>query len=188
MNDVVLTADRTLMTEYNGITPLGNVACLPDRLVPNFILKLLLPKLQKERATYALRRMEGKLLDEGFNVTILRPQEIKKIKKIKPKIVGVSTVDPLTKKPHPWTLTNIFGGGESVIQREFFDLLTLLNKLRRRQKFTILIGGPGTSEFERSEKYFDLFDTAVIGPGEGSIELFQMALNEEPNDRYYGFF
>jgi len=180
MNDVVLTADRTLMTEYNGLTPLGNVACLPDRLVPNFILKLLLPKLQKERATYALRRMEGKLLDEGFNVTILRPQEIKKIKKIKPKIVGVSTVDPLTKKPHPWTLTNIFGGGESVIQREFFDLLTLLNKLRRRQKFTILIGGPGASEFERSEKYFDLFDTAVIGPGEGSIELFQMALNEEP--------
>ena len=125
MTDIVLTADRTLMTDYNGITPLGHITCLPERLVPKLLLHLLLPKIKEGQCTYALRRVEAKLLDEGFDVTILPPQEIKKIKKLKPKIVGISTVDPLTRKPHPWTLSNILGGGESVIQSEFFDLLII---------------------------------------------------------------
>lgn len=180
MTDVVLTADRTLMTDYNGIIPLGHIACLPERLVPKLFLNLLLPKIKEGQCTYALRRVEAKLLDEGFNVSILPPQDIKKIKKLKPKIVGVSTVDPFTKKPHPWTLTNIFGGGESVTQREFLNLLFLLNRMKSKQPFSIIIGGPGASEFETDNKYHNLIDSYVMGSGEGSIELFQMAMNNEP--------
>ncbi|KYK19926.1 hypothetical protein AYK24_04785 [Thermoplasmatales archaeon SG8-52-4] len=173
------------MTDYNGYTTFGQIVCLPDRLVPNIMFKLLLPKLRKREATYALRRLEGKLLDEGFDVTTLRPHEINKIKKIKPKIIGVSTVDPLTKKPHPWTLTNIFGGGESVAEKEFLNLLIKLNRLRKKQDYQIIVGGPGAAEFEKNEKYFDLFDSAVIGAGEGSIELFQKVLNGEKLPRLY---
>ncbi len=180
MTDIVLTADRTLMTDYNGIAPLGHIACLPERLVPKLLLNLLLPKIKEGQCTYALRRVEAQLIDEGFDVTILPPQEIKKIKKLKPKIVGISTVDPLTRKPHPWTLTNILGGGESVIQSEFVDLLILLNKIKKKHPFSIIIGGPGASEFETNIKYHDLIDSYVMGPGEGSTELFQMALNNEP--------
>ncbi|MCJ2513471.1 MAG: B12-binding domain-containing radical SAM protein [Candidatus Thermoplasmatota archaeon] len=179
MSDIVLTADRTLMTDYNGFSILGHVGCFPNRLIPNFIIDQLFPKLDDGQATYAIRRLESKLIDEGFDVKVLPPQEIKKIKKIKPKIVGISTVDPLTRKPHPWTLTNIFGGGESVIETEFYKLLQKINEMKNHQDFKIIIGGPGTSEFENSNKYHDLFDSYVLGSGEGSIPLFQKAINEE---------
>jgi radical SAM superfamily enzyme YgiQ (UPF0313 family) len=179
MSDIVLTADRTLMTDYNGFSILGHVGCFPNRLIPNFIIDQLFPKLDKNQATYALRRLEAKLIDEGFKVTILLPQNINKIKKIKPKIVGISTVDPLTRKPHPWTLSNIFGGGESVIETEFHRLLCKINNMRNKQDFKIIIGGPGTSEFENSKKYNTYFDSYVLGPGEGSIPLFEKAINGE---------
>ena len=179
MSDIVLTADRTLMTDYNGFSILGHVGCFPNRLIPDFIIDQLLPKLENNQATYAIRRLESKLIDEGFDVTVLPPQYIKKIKKIKPKVVGISTVDPLTRKPHPWTLTNIFGGGKSVIETEFYNLLQRINKIKYEQDFKIIIGGPGTSEFENSKRYKDLFDSYVLGSGEGSIPLFQKAINGE---------
>ena len=42
MGKVVLTADRTLMTEYNGLAPLGHFSCLPDRMVPSFINRFII--------------------------------------------------------------------------------------------------------------------------------------------------
>ena len=183
MKKVVLTADRTLMTDYNGFTPLGHFACLPNRLVPNFTRRYLLPRLDKGIATYALRRLEASLLDNDFDVTILRPHEISKIKKIRPKAVGISTVDPLTTKPHPWTLSNIFGGGEAVTENEFHSLLSSINKYREQNGFKIIIGGPGASEFKRTKKYHDLFDTYTTGGAEASIELFQKAVDGDPLPR-----
>lgn len=180
MSDIVLTADRTLMTDYNGFSILGHVGCFPNRLIPNFIIDQLFPKLNDNQATYALRRLEAKLIDEGFKVKILHPQDIKKIKKIKPKIVGISTVDPLTRKPHPWTLSNIFGGGESVIENEFYKLLKEIYNIKKKLNFKIIVGGPGASEFDNSDKYNNYFDCYVIGPGEGSIDMFEKAINGEP--------
>jgi len=185
MTDIVLTADRTLMTDYNGISPLGHIGCVPNRLVPNFVIKQFLPELFKGEATYSLRRVESQLLAEGYDVKIINPQELNKIKKLNPKVVGVSTVDPLTKKPHPWTLTNIFGGGESVIQNKFFKLLIKLKKIKRNHPFNIIIGGPGATEFKKSEEYNNLFDTVVIGPGEGAVDLFKQAMKKKKLPKIY---
>ena len=80
MSDIVLTADRTLMTNYNGFSILGHVGCFPNRLIPDFIIDQLFPKLENNQATYAIRRLESKLNDEGFDVTVLPPQYIKKNK------------------------------------------------------------------------------------------------------------
>ena len=74
MSDIVLTADRTLMTDYNGFSILGHVGCFPNRLIPNFIIDQLFPKLDDGQATYAIRRLESKLIDEGFDVKVLHPQ------------------------------------------------------------------------------------------------------------------
>lgn len=65
MIDVVLISDRTLMTDYNGVSPLGHIGCVPNRLVPNFVIKQFLPELFEGEATYALRRIESQLLDKG---------------------------------------------------------------------------------------------------------------------------
>jgi radical SAM superfamily enzyme YgiQ (UPF0313 family) len=179
MTDIVLTADRTLMTDYNGLALLGHVACFPDRLIPNTVLTQLLPRLRNGEATYALRRVEAKLIDEGYDVTIILPQEIKKLKKLKPKIVGISTVDPLSRKPHPWTLTNLFGGGEAVTQSEFFKLLNKINDYKKKQIFNIFIGGPGASEFAKVKEYDELFDSAIIGSVENATDVFDKALQNE---------
>lgn len=185
MGKVVLTADRTLMTEYNGLSPLGHFACLPDRMVPGFINRLLFPRLRDGLATYAIRRMESSLLDNGFDVSVLCPQNVNKIKRIKPDVVGISTVDPLTTKPHPWTLNNILGGGKAVTEQEFYNLLCKVNKIKEKQDFKIIIGGPGASEFDRINKYHNLIDTYVMGHGEGAISLFQKACDGEAIPKKY---
>jgi len=137
MVEIVLTADRTLMTEYHGISTLGYFACLPNRLLPNFFIRSLYPKLRNNVATYSLRRLEATLTDNGFDVEILQPQEIRKIQKIRPSVVGISTVDPVTTKPYPWTLTNILGGGSATTELEFYSLLTKINNLKKKQNFII---------------------------------------------------
>jgi radical SAM superfamily enzyme YgiQ (UPF0313 family) len=177
---IVLTADRTLMTEYNGFVDLGQSACLPSKLLPNSLRYLLYKRLRKGICTYAIRRVESKLIDEGYNVITLHPQEIHKIKKIKPKIVGISVVDPLSRKPHSWTLNNILGGGNSVTENEFSKLLIKINQFKKKGDFKIFIGGPGACEFDNSDKYSDLFDSYVVGSGEGAIDLFKKAMNGEP--------
>lgn len=185
MVDVVLTADRTLMTEYHGVLDLGHFACFPDRLIPNFLRYLLYPRLPKGICTYALRRVESKLIDEGFDVVVIHPQELYKIKKLKPKIVGVSTVDPLSRKPHSWTLLNILGGGKTVAENEFYKLLTKINEYKKKLDFKIIVGGPGASEFDSSKKYNSLFDHYVIDPGEGAAELFHKSMKNEQLPRRY---
>jgi radical SAM superfamily enzyme YgiQ (UPF0313 family) len=173
------------MTEYHDISILGYFACLPNRLLPNFFIRNLYPKLRNDVATYSLRRLEATLVDHGFDVKIIRPQDIRKIQKIKPSVVGISTVDPISTKPYPWTLTNILGGGKATTELEFHSLLSKINTLKRKNNFKIIIGGPGAIEFDRTEKYHDLFDTYVVGEGEGANDLFRMAINEEPLPKKY---
>lgn len=182
---IVLTADRTLMTEYNGILDLGHFACLPCNLIPNIIRHLFYPPLNQDLTTYSLRRVESSLIDQGYNVITLNPQQIHKIKKIKPKIIGISVVDPLSIKPHSWTLKTIFGGDITVTEDEFTKLLTKIHKYNKNENLKIIIGGPGASEFDSSEKYHHLFNTYVIGPGEGATELFTQALNNQPLPKRY---
>jgi len=189
MTDIVLTADRTLMTNYNNFSPLGYLGCLPDRLLPNFAVKLIFPKLKHGEATYGLRRVESKLLIEGFDVKIISPQEINKIYKIKPKVVGISTVDPLSTKPGSWTLGALMGGGESVYEREFRILLHKINKIKEKQQFKIIIGGNGALDLSSSNKYSKLYDCIAIGSTEKISEIFKKAVdnNKIPKKFYSGY-
>ena len=173
MTDIVLTADKTLMTDYNNLSTLGYIGCLPDRLVTNVIKNIIFPKLNYRVATYGLRRVEAHLLNNGLDVVIIPPQDINQIKKYKPKIVGVSTVDPLTRKPGPWTLSTITGGGESVFETEFRLLLEKINILREKQNFKIIVGGKGACELAISDKYSHLYDSIVIGGGSGFVKIFK---------------
>jgi radical SAM superfamily enzyme YgiQ (UPF0313 family) len=173
------------MTEYRGASILGNIGCFPQRLIPSMMRKIIFPRIVNNRATYALRKVEAKLIDEGFSVQIIPPQEISKIKKIKPKVVGISTVDPLTRKPQSWTLTTLLGGGSSVIEHEFCHVISLLHTLQRKNRFSIIVGGPGANEFETEKKYTDYFDSYVIGQAEGAVELFHQAVQQKHLPKRY---
>ena len=157
-DSIVLIADRTIISEYHGFTDLGYISCFPTNLVPRSIRFISYPIIKKDLFSYSLRRVESKLIDEGYNVITLRPQQIHKIKKIKPKIIGISVVDPISTKPYSWTMRNLLGSTKSVEEEEFSDLLKKINQYRKTLDFRIIIGGPGACEFDRTDKYLDLFD------------------------------
>jgi hypothetical protein len=69
---IVLTADRSLMTNYRGNFLYGFIACGPYELVPEFVFdKLFCPSVETDKSTggvkvaqCGLRRIEGALLKE----------------------------------------------------------------------------------------------------------------------------
>jgi hypothetical protein len=69
---VVLTADRSLMTNYRGNFLYGFIACGPYELVPEFVFdKLFCPSVETDKETggvkvaqCGLRRVEAALLKE----------------------------------------------------------------------------------------------------------------------------
>jgi hypothetical protein len=84
MTDIVLTADRTMMSTHHGSEFLGFGTCIPPFILPTSIYsRLFFPPVKAERgvatvAPYALRKVEAKLIDLGFDVTVAHPSHLKK--------------------------------------------------------------------------------------------------------------
>ena len=85
---IVLTADRSLMTNYRGNFLYGFIACGPYELVPEFVFdKLFCPSVETDKesgeikvAQCGLRRIEGALLKE-YNreeIFLAHPEMLKK--------------------------------------------------------------------------------------------------------------
>src|SRR5215813_3995669 len=81
---IVLTADRSLMTNYRGNFLYGFIACGPYELVPEFIFdKLFCPSVETDRSTgevkvaqCGLRRIESALLKQYSReeITVAHPE------------------------------------------------------------------------------------------------------------------
>ena len=86
---VVLTADRSLMTNYRGNFLYGFIACGPYELVPEFVFdKLFCPSVETDKNTgevkvaqCGLRRIESALLKEyqRDDVVIAHPEMLEKV-------------------------------------------------------------------------------------------------------------
>ncbi|MEM2168955.1 MAG: hypothetical protein QW186_04025 [Candidatus Bathyarchaeia archaeon] len=94
---IVLTADRTLFTDYGGFGGGGFLACLPARIIPKFILHhFLCPRTPSKNgravlAPYSLRRIEAVLIENGFDeseIIIVHSDDLGKVVGEKTKIVG----------------------------------------------------------------------------------------------------
>ena len=79
MAEVLLTADRTLMSNYHENEFLGFGTCAPPNFIPEWLYSyLFFPPLktvngQPWTAPYGLRKTEAQLLKEGFNVETVSP-------------------------------------------------------------------------------------------------------------------
>ncbi|MEM2192110.1 MAG: hypothetical protein QXG38_00665, partial [Candidatus Hadarchaeales archaeon] len=73
MSEIVLTADRSLMSEYGGGIFVGFAACAP-KLIPEWLYRIILcPPVPEsdgiaKLAPCGTRKMEAALLQEGFDV------------------------------------------------------------------------------------------------------------------------
>jgi len=185
---IVLTADRTLMSEYGGGIFLGFSACVPKGLIPDKLyFSLFCPSIEVNKdgtvdvAPCGTRKIEATLIDHGFkreDIIVAHPEHLDKVVGPRTKVVGITENDPLGIGPATSTFTRIFGG-EAYMAIKFKELLN--HPAVRRFKPKIIVGGPGAWQLEEEETRRRLgIDCVVIGEGERVVApLFEKALNGE---------
>ncbi|MBS7606206.1 MAG: radical SAM protein [Candidatus Bathyarchaeia archaeon] len=194
---IVLTADRTLFTDYGGFGGGGFLACLPARIIPKFILHhFLCPRIPSKNgravlAPYSLRRIEAVLIGNGFDegeIIVAHPDDLGKVVGEKTKIIGVTTVDPKGYAPVSHTLCSLLGGGEPCTAIEFRRLLTSSIIRKHKRHIKIIVGGPGAWQISDEEAKLLGIDVIFIGEGEEALaEIFRRVLRgENMPSRVYG--
>jgi len=185
---IVLTADRTLMSEYGGGIFLGFSACVPKGLIPDRLYFSLFCTPVKanmdgsvDAAPCGTRKVEATLLDHGFrreDIIVAHPENLDKVIGPKTKVVGITENDPLGMGPATSTFTGLFGG-EAYMAIKFRELLN--DPAVKKFKPKIIVGGPGAWQLEDEETRKRLgVDCVVIGEGESVVpHVFEKALNDE---------
>jgi radical SAM superfamily enzyme YgiQ (UPF0313 family) len=185
---VVLTADRTLMSEYNGSIFLGFSACVPRGLIPDRLyFSLFCPPIEAnedDSAKYApcgTRKIEAALLNNGFkreDVIVARPEYLEKVVGSNTKVLAITENDPLGMGPATSTFTQLFGG-QAYMAVKFKELLKYPAVQMHKPK--IVVGGSGAWQLEDREIRNRLgIDCAVIGEGEKVVSsVFEKAVNDE---------
>jgi radical SAM superfamily enzyme YgiQ (UPF0313 family) len=185
---IVLTADRTLMSEYNGSIFLGFSACVPQGLIPDRLyFSLFCPSIEGNEdgsAKYApcgTRKIEAALLNNGFkreDVIVAHPEYLEKVVGSNTKVLAITENDPLGMGPATSTFTQLFGG-QAYMAVKFKELLN--HPAVQMHKPKIVVGGSGAWQLEDREIRNRLgIDCAVIGEGEKVVSsVFEKAVNDE---------
>jgi hypothetical protein len=130
---IVLTADRTLMSEYNNAIFLGFSACVPHGIIPDKLyFSLFCPSVPVNKdgsvkyAPCGTRKIEATLLKRGFNredVVVAHPEHLDKVIGSNTKILFITENDPLGMGPATSTFTQLFGG-EAYMTMKFKEILS----------------------------------------------------------------
>ncbi len=184
---VVLTADRTLMSSYNGSQFIGFAACFP-RVLPKWLYVRLFCPPEKSgdglasAAPAGLRRIEGALLAAGIprdEIAVAYPDRLSKVVDEDTHVIGISTSDPLGLGPASSTFSNLLR--RETYTRYFFRRL-LNDPAIRRSGARVVVGGPGAWQLAKPEDRSELgIDCLVEGEGDlVAVDIFKDALAGRP--------
>ncbi|MCW4016374.1 MAG: B12-binding domain-containing radical SAM protein, partial [Candidatus Bathyarchaeota archaeon] len=185
---IVLTADRTLMSEYRGGIFLGFSACAPKGLIPDWLyFSMLCPSVpvnadgSVKYAPCGTRKVEAALLKHGFkrkDVIVAHPEHLDKVVGTKTRVIGITETDPLGIAPATSTFTQVFNG-EAYMNIKFRELLN--NPAIKKHRPRIIVGGPGAWQLEAKDSTKGLgVDCVVVGESENIVgPLFEKALDAE---------
>ncbi|MEM2906764.1 MAG: radical SAM protein, partial [Candidatus Odinarchaeota archaeon] len=156
---IVLTSDRTLMSNYRGSLFIGFTTCGPKTMInPRLFFTFVAPKMETDNgrvkaAPYGLRKIEAALLEYGFtedDVITVNPDEVQDYIGPETKIVGISAMDPLGQGP----ATNTFAGSgglvkvDSYLAWKFKELVENIRKCTADVK--IIVGGSGAWQLKNN--------------------------------------
>ncbi len=154
---IVLTADRTLMANYDvlfdGMMGTIQTTSVPEPVMRHFVAPPM-PRqgLAARKAPLGVRRIEAALLRDGFDrsdVIVVRPEEIDEVVGPETRVVAVSSSDPLGYGMSNTTMTDM-AGGRLYTHTWYKRLLRQLNRMRQRGlRFRILAGGAGAWQLEQ---------------------------------------
>ncbi|HHF56097.1 MAG TPA: B12-binding domain-containing radical SAM protein, partial [Thermoplasmatales archaeon] len=189
--DVLLTCDRTLMSNHHGKEFLGFGTSAPPNWLPEWLFRyLFFPKIKKVnglpwQAPYGLRKIEAKLIDEGIDALVVDPDDLAKYRA---KIVGIYVMDPFGWGPSSTTFAGIMKTGEPYLAKYFKKLLQSkgYKKLKEEGAKTI-VGGPGVWQFRYKSEFLDEYgiDCVFDGEGELAVNLIRDALNGKKLPRFH---
>ncbi len=186
---IVLTADRTLMSEYGGGIFMGFSACVPKGLVPDYVyFHFFCPSVnvglngETEVAPCGLRRVEAALLEYGFSeeeVIVAHPDYLDRAVGPETRVLGVNETDPLGIGPATTTFTELFGG-EAYMAIKFREVI--FHPAVQKYKPKIIVGGPGAWQLEVHDEVRHQYgiDCVVVGEAEEIIgPLVEKAIKGE---------
>ncbi|HKR73264.1 MAG TPA: radical SAM protein [Candidatus Nitrosocosmicus sp.] len=178
---IVLTADRSLMTNYRGNFLYGFIACGPYELVPEFVFdKLFCPSVETDKNTgeikvaqCGLRRIESALTREydKNEVFLAHPEMLEKCIGPQTKVVGINVMDPLGMAP---VTTTMSPEKLSYVAMKFKKMCASIIQLKKKYEFKVVVGGNGSWELAKPERMkIHGIDTVVIGEAdELALDLF----------------
>jgi len=153
----VLAADYTLMTDYRGVPLATFFSCIPeDYWYSRLAFRILAdpPHLDARglpiRVPYGLRKVEASLVQSNARdaVVVADPGTIDRWIDDTTEVVGLHTMDPLGLGPVSMSFT--MGGSLTPYTKVKF--LELARKVQRPgRKYKVVLGGPGTWQFDYRE-------------------------------------
>jgi len=186
--DIVITSDRTMITNHHGKEFLGFVTTGPPVGVPERLwMWICAPKPKVDRwgrpleAPYGLRKIEAALVNAGFNAAIIDPDHLgPHLKHAKVLMIGHHDYFAMASPSIEWWLMT---GSEPVNRRSFLRLMRR-PEIREAKKrgLKIIAGGPAAWQWLWNLDYWREFgiDTVVDGEAEKVVvELAAKALNGE---------
>jgi len=190
---ILLTADRTLMSEYHHNIFVGFGTCAPPNVIPDWLYKrLFFPPIKTKdgipvAAPYGLRKIEAQLLNEGFDVLTVDPDHLgKHINDAK--VLGIHVMDPFGIGPASSTLATILRKEPFLAQysRVLMEKPEIQEAKNRGLK--IVLGGPGVWEFKYRPEFVKEhgIDCIIAGEAEKVVgKIFRAALDDDDCPQYY---
>ncbi|MEM1688972.1 MAG: radical SAM protein [Candidatus Hadarchaeales archaeon] len=188
-HEVIITSDRSLMSEYGYSIFVGFAACAP-KLISDFLYKLFLsPPVGNhngiaEAAPCGTRKMEAALLEAGIDVVVAHPDHLDNVIDKNTKVVGITTNDPRGLGPASTTFSSLTR--KRTFSAIFFEKtvkkIREVAKRRGNTSLKIIAGGPGAWQLA-DEKILESYgiDCVLVGEGEiTGVEIFKKALKGEP--------
>lgn len=185
---IVLTANRTLMSHYNGLVFLGFSACISKGLIPDKLyFASMCPSIKANRdgsaenAPCGTRKIEAALLNGDFksdDIIVAHPDHLDKVLGPNTKVLSITEIDPLGIAPATSTFQNMFGG-KAYMSVKFEELLN--HPQVQKYKPKIIVGGPGAWQLEDAEirNRFGL-DCVIVGEGEKVVGgIIEKAVNDK---------
>lgn len=195
--EIVLTTDRTMISNHHGREFLGFLATGPAYKVPEKLwLWLAAPKVKVDRdgrpreAPYGMRKVEAKLLEAGFKAAIIDPDHLHKHVDTM-KILMLGHHDYFAYGPPSsewWSLT----GREPINRRSFIKLMESPVMKRIREKgVKIIAGGPAAWQWLWELEFWKKWGITTVIDGEVErviIDIVEKALagDELPQYIYVG--
>jgi len=192
--EILLTADRTLMSTYHDNEFIGFGTTAPPYILPEWLYKaLFFPPLPTRDgiptfAPYGLRKIEAQLINEGFDVLTVDSDSLKRYLD-EAKVLAIHVMDPFGLGPSSTTLSRILKTGETYSSKYFRAVLEK-PEIKKAQKrgLKIIIGGPGAWQLKYRPKFLEehQIDCVIEGEAERIIgDLFRRALKGDELPRFY---